>query len=75
MVSKNVDVVVVGNVGIDTNVFFQSGEIDFSGEANFTENIDVLGQAGGYASRGYARLGTSTAFIGCVGADFSGDYI
>ncbi|MBA3074782.1 MAG: carbohydrate kinase family protein [Anaerolineae bacterium] len=75
MASKNVDVVVVGNVGIDTNVFFQSGEIDFSVEANFTENIDVLGQAGGYASRGYARLGASTAFIGCVGADFSGDYI
>ncbi len=75
MASKNVDVVVVGNVGIDTNVFFQSGEIDFSVEANFTENIDVLGQAGGYASRGYARRGASTAFIGCVGADFSGDYI
>ncbi len=69
------DVVVVGNVGIDTNVFFQSSEIDFSVEANFTENIDVLGQAGGYASRGYARLGASTAFLGCVGADFSGDYI
>ena len=69
------DVVVIGNVGIDTNVFFQSSEIDFSVEANFTENVDVLGQAGGYASRGYARLGASTSFFGCVGADHSGRYI
>ncbi|MRR30307.1 carbohydrate kinase family protein, partial [bacterium] len=75
MVNPPFDVVVVGNVGIDTNVFFQSEGLDFSVEANFTENIDVLGQAGGYASRGYARLGASTAFIGCVGADYSGDYI
>ncbi len=69
------EVVVVGNVGIDTNVFFHSDGPDFSVEANFTENVDVLGQAGGYASRGYARLGATTAFIGCVGADFSGEYI
>ncbi len=68
-------VVVVGNIGIDTNVTFQGDQIDFSVEANFTTNIDLIGQAGGYASRGYARLGVQTAFIGYVGADFSGDFI
>ncbi|EKD88328.1 MAG: hypothetical protein ACD_34C00606G0001 [uncultured bacterium] len=75
MTSNKSEVVVVGNVGIDTNVFFYSDGPDFSIEANFTQNIDVLGQAGGYASRGYARLGASTAFIGCVGEDYSGEYI
>jgi len=69
------DVVVVGNIGIDTNVYFAGDQIDFSVEANFTTNIDMIGQAGGYASRGYTRLGYQTAFIGYVGADFSGDFI
>ena len=69
------DVVVIGNIGIDTNVYLPSNEIDFSVEANFTRNIDLVGQAGGYASRGYARLGYQTAFVGYVGADFSGDFI
>jgi sugar/nucleoside kinase (ribokinase family) len=50
-------------------------EIDFSREANFTENLDYVGQAGGYASRGYARLGKRTAFLGYVGDDFSGCFI
>jgi sugar/nucleoside kinase (ribokinase family) len=75
MTHKNFDVVVVGNAGIDTNVYFHSGEPDFSREANFTENLDTVGQAGGYASRGYAQLGKRTAFIGYVGDDFSGRFI
>lgn len=69
------DVVVVGNIGMNTNVYFPSNEIDFSVEANFTRNIDIIGQAGGYASRGYARLGYQTAFVGYIGADFSGEFI
>ncbi len=73
--SRPFDAVVVGNIGIDTNVFFSTEGPDFSVEANFTQNLDMLGQAGGYASRGYARLGLSTAFIGHVGADFMGEYI
>jgi sugar/nucleoside kinase (ribokinase family) len=44
-------------------------------EANFTENIDHVGQAGGYASRGYAQLGKRTAFIGYIGDDFGGRFI
>ncbi len=69
------DVAVIGNVGIDTNVYFHSADVDFSREANFTENLDYVGQAGGYASRGYAQLGKRTAFIGYVGDDFSGHFI
>lgn len=69
------DVTVIGNVGIDTNVYLAGDEVDFSVEANFTQNLDVVGQAGGYACRGYASLGAATAFIGHVGADYSGEYI
>ncbi len=69
------DVVIVGNVGIDTNVYLPGRDINFQVEANFTENLDYVGQAGGYASRGYARLGKKTAFIGHVGEDHNGRFI
>src|SRR5512139_3724008 len=75
MADKTLDVVVIGNVGIDTNVYFHAAEPEFGREANFTENLDTVGQAGGYASRGYAQLGKRTAFIGYVGDDFSGRFI
>jgi len=69
------EVVVVGNVGIDTNVYVPGGDIDFTVESNFTENLDYVGQAGGYSSRGYAQLGRKTAFIGYVGDDYQGRFI
>lgn len=69
------EVVVVGNVGIDTNVYLPGRDIDFKVEANFTQDLDYVGQAGGYTSRGYAQLGLATAFIGCVGDDFSGRFV
>ena len=72
---KFVDAVVVGNVGIDTNIYHPERDIDFEVEANFTENLDCVGQAGGYSCRGFARLGLSTAFIGFVGDDFMGRFI
>ncbi len=75
MTAEKFDIVVIGNVGIDTNVYLCTDEIDFSVEANFSQNLDYVGQAGGYASRGYAALGRSTAFIGHVGADFEGEFI
>jgi sugar/nucleoside kinase (ribokinase family) len=75
MTDKRFDVAVVGNVGIDTNVYAYDGDVDFSLESSFTENIDYVGQAGGYASRGYAQLGKRTAFIGYVGDDCSGRFI
>lgn len=73
--TRDLDVVVVGNVGIDTNVYPYGDEIDWSVEANFTRNLDCLGQAGGYASRGYAQLGRRTAFMGYVGDDFCGRFV
>ena len=75
MTSGSLDVVVVGNAGVDTNIFLYTPEIDFSVEANFTQNFDCIGQAGGYASRGYASLGARTAYIGYVGEDANGCWI
>jgi sugar/nucleoside kinase (ribokinase family) len=75
MSAKKFDFTVIGNAGIDTNIYLFGNEIDFSVEANFTENIDYIGQAGGYTSRGFAQLGYATAFIGYVGNDYNGRYI
>ncbi|MDD2237558.1 MAG: carbohydrate kinase family protein [Kiritimatiellae bacterium] len=69
------DVVVVGNIGIDTNVYFPHGDYSPWVESAFTEDLDYIGQAGGYTARGYARLGYSTAFIGYVGEDCLGRFI
>ena len=69
------DVTVVGNVGIDTNVYLHSGDIDFNIESNYTENLDTIGQAGGYSCLGYSRLKVKTAFIGYVGNDYHGEFI
>jgi sugar/nucleoside kinase (ribokinase family) len=66
------EVVVVGNVGIDTTVYLAEGGVDWAVEANFTENLDCVGQAGGYAVRGYASLGCRAAIIGHVGEDLAG---
>jgi len=68
------DVTVIGNVGIDTNIYY-GDELDSRVESNFTEDIDCIGQAGGYASRGFARLGLHTAFIGYIGNDANGRFI
>ncbi len=72
---RDLDVVVVGNVGVDTNVYPFGDEVDWKVEANFTRNLDCVGQAGGYTSRGYARLGRRTAFVGYVGEDFTGRFV
>jgi acarbose 7IV-phosphotransferase len=72
---QNLDAVVIGNAGVDTNVYFQGVEPDFTVESNFTEDVDCVGQAGGYSARGYARLGKKVAFIGSVGDDANGRWI
>ena len=69
------EVVVIGNAGIDTNVFLYGADVDFSVEANFSDNRDTVGQAGAYSSRGYAALGRDVAFIGHVGDDFAGRHV
>ena len=66
------EVVVIGNAGIDTNVYLYGADVDFSVEANFSDNRDMVGQAGGYSARGYAALGRATAFIGHVGDNHNG---
>ena len=66
------EVVVLGNLGVDTNVYLPPQVPAGSAETTFTENLDCVGQAGGYASLGYARLGRRTAFIGHVGDDAPG---
>ena len=72
---KSLDAVVVGAVGIDTNIYLHGEDIDFSVEANFSENIDYVGQAGGYCSRGFAQLGKKTGFIDYIGDDGFGRII
>jgi sugar/nucleoside kinase (ribokinase family) len=69
------DVVVIGAAGVDTNVYLSGAEIDFTVEANFSQNLDCVGGAGGYTSRGFARLGKRTGFIGYVGDDHNGRFI
>ncbi|HEX3759886.1 MAG TPA: carbohydrate kinase family protein [Kofleriaceae bacterium] len=66
------DAVVVGGAGVDTNVYLAGEDVDWSVETNFTRNVDCVGQAGGYASRLFARLGKRTAYIGPVGDDHNG---
>lgn len=73
--NKQSEVVVIGNIGIDTNVFLQGEVIDLIHESNYTNNLDTIGQAGGYTSMGYAALGIGTSFIGYIGADAMGDHI
>ncbi|HSH02257.1 MAG TPA: carbohydrate kinase family protein [Anaerolineae bacterium] len=73
--SPSPQVTVIGNIGIDTNVYLHTDTIDFTVEGNFTENIDYIGQAGGFTARGYAQLGHPTAFIGHVGDDHHGQFI
>ncbi len=71
---SDLDVVVIGNVGIDTNVYL-TGPPDLGVESSFVEVLDCVGQAGGYTARGFARLGLRTAFLGFVGDDTLGHKI
>jgi sugar/nucleoside kinase (ribokinase family) len=68
------DVVVVGNAGIDTNVYL-GGPVDLGHETDYSVNLDGVGQAGGYSARGFARLGYRTAFLGFVGDDSMGRFL
>lgn len=69
------DAAVIGAIGIDTNVYLSGNEVDFSVETSFGENLDCIGQAGGYSSQSLRRLGHRICFIGYVGEDYFGEYI
>lgn len=47
--------VVVGNAGIDTNVYVDWDALDPAVEAHFTRNVRYVDHAGGFAARGYAQ--------------------
>lgn len=69
------EVVVLGCAGVDTQVYLPGRDVDWTVEGNFTENLDTPGQAGVYASRGYAALGRRVAFIGNLGDDACGNLV
>jgi sugar/nucleoside kinase (ribokinase family) len=71
----DLDVIVVGNAGIDTSIYLPGGEPDLAHESTFSLNLDCVGQAGGYSARGYAQLGWRTGFIGAVGDDRCGWWV
>ncbi len=68
-------VAVVGCIGIDTNVYFYGGGPDFEREATFTQNIDYIGQAGGYTTRLLHCMGHEPILIAPVGDDYHGEHI
>jgi acarbose 7IV-phosphotransferase len=75
MADQAFEAVVIGAVGIDTNVYLPCERLDFEVEATFCSSRDCVGQAGGYSSRQFAALGHRTAFIGAVGDDHPGRMI
>jgi sugar/nucleoside kinase (ribokinase family) len=69
------DIIVVGNAGLDTQIYLPTSRLDLGREAHFCSNVDCVGQAGGYASRGYAALGLKTSYFGTLGQDAAGDIV
>ncbi len=64
----------VGNAGVDTNVYLD-GPLDLGHETSYTENLDGVGQSGGYGALSFARLGHRTEFLGYVGDDPLGRFL
>ena len=74
MAGEPYEVVVVGNAGIDTNVYLGAA-VDLARETEYPEILDTVGQSGGYAARGFGRLGRRVAFLGTVGEDALGQLL
>ena len=64
-----------GCIGVDTSVFLRGEDVDWRVEANFTEDLDYVGQAGGCSAKAFRRLGLRTAFLGSAGDDFQGAFV
>lgn len=76
MPERDIDVLVVGAVGVDTVVYPPPRwRWDAAGEGTLAEVVDVVAHGGGYAARGYAALGHRTALLGHVGADVAGAWV
>ncbi|MDQ1249192.1 MAG: PfkB protein [Actinomycetota bacterium] len=65
------DVVVVGAAGVDTLVYVPDDVPDMTRDSTMVRTVDTVGQAGGFTSRGFARLGWRTGFIGAFGDDWA----
>ncbi len=74
-IKKIFDAVVIGSIGVDTNIYVEADTVDFSKETDFTKNIDFVGQTGAYVSQSYTNLGKKIAYIGFVGNDLLGDSV
>lgn len=75
MNDQGFDIVVVGNVGIDTAVYLPGADIDFDVESNFCENLDP-GRAGKrLCCSGVCRGARKPAFIGYVDDDHNGRFM
>ena len=76
MSDADLDVVVVGAVGVDTVVYPPpTWSWVAAPEGTLAEVCDVVAHSGGYSARGYAALGYRTAFLGHVGADAQGRWV
>jgi sugar/nucleoside kinase (ribokinase family) len=78
MATAESDVGVVGNAGVDTNVYLPAGAVLVDlvrTEGHFASDLDYVGHPGAFTSRGFARLGLRTAFVGHVGADPLGEWV
>lgn len=68
-------VAIVGCIGIDTNVYFHGDGPNFELEGNFTQNLDYIGQAGGYTTRLFHAMGHFPMLVASIGADYHGEFI
>lgn len=73
--NNNLDIICIGAIGIDTNVYLYTNFINFNVEMNFSQNIDSIGQAGGYTTQILKNLGCSVGFIDYIGNDYHGNFI
>lgn len=69
------EVVVVGNIGIESSIFLETAGIDFELKTTPAPSMECVGQFAGYSARGYRRLQRSTAIIAPVGEDLQGQII
>jgi len=65
------DVVVVGAAGVDTLVYVPDPVPDLTRDSTMAGVVDRVGQAGAFTSRGFARLGWRTGFVGLFGDDWA----
>lgn len=72
---QRMEIVVVGNIGIETSIFLETAGIDFEQKTTPAPCLECVGLFGGYTARGYRRLMRSTAFIGPIGEDVPGQVI